>query len=232
MASTGSYDPREYIVLRDPDLIYLNNAKVACSSIKISLGLKSGAYQSVPEERKLDTGMLDIKTTLSEDERSFFKFTFVRNPFQRIASCYCDKIANPDKNTPGNFLYENYFFFFKPFLLLRPDMTFAQFVRRVAKIPDAMADRHFKSQYSIIYDRGDCLVDYVGRMENLSSDFDFLKQKFDLPELPQYNRSRHRIDYMKLYNRDLVEIVARRYRKDIEFFGYQDIYRKMLDACP
>jgi hypothetical protein len=69
-------------------------------------------------------------------------------------------------------------------------------------------------------------------MENLSSDFDFLKQKFDLPELPQYNRSRHRIDYMKLYNRDLVEIVARRYRKDIEFFGYQDIYRKMLDACP
>ena len=71
------------------------------------------------------------------------------------------------------------------------------------------------------------MVDFVGHFEQLYKDWDFLREKFGLPELPHQNRSAH-VDYREAYTPELAKIASRRYKKDIELFGYSAEIEKLI----
>lgn len=148
-----------------------------------------------------------------------YKFSFVRNPWERIVSEY---------------RYRNYFQHrsFRDFLqnrLPRPGWTDKY--------------RHVMPQYDMLHDaRGNLLVDFVGRFETLQQDFDQVCARLGVNDsrLPHRNSSDKKSRNLKravrnwlyfngenskenfadFYDAETTAIVGQLYRRDIETFGY------------
>jgi hypothetical protein len=93
----------------------------------------------------------------------------------------------------------------------------------MAAIPDAEADAHFCSQHRFLTDDADQLaVDFVGRYERLAEDLRIVEQTIGLPALalPRLQAAREPVPYTRFYTADTWQIVADRYARDIELFGY------------
>lgn len=142
-------------------------------------------------------------------------FGFARNPLDRLHSCYAQKIVlyGRLRNMPIEFWRYGGAF--------RPDMTFEEFVRAVAAIPDCIADIHFRSQHRFLYFRGEPTVDFIGRFETLARDWEQVRQRFGLPGLAHLNRSPRR-SCAEAYTPELARIAAQRYATDIRLFGYEE----------
>tara|TARA_R110000824_G_scaffold336553_2_gene523050 strand:+ start:2326 stop:2958 length:633 start_codon:yes stop_codon:yes gene_type:complete len=65
-------------------------------------------------------------------------------------------------------------------------------------------------------------MDYIIKFENLQNDFDNVCNKLGLPfqNLPHINKT-DREPYGELYTTETREIVARKFKKDIDFFQYE-----------
>ena len=226
----------KYIVSDDRKFIYFVIQKVACSSIKTALlplfDVSTNGYKTTRSDgttglkihKLFDASGYQIRRTeliagLQSQYENYFKFAFVRNPWDRLVSCYSQKL-NP--NGPGLKLpVEND-------VELYPGMSFAEFVEAVHTIPDAEANPHFQSQYNVICGPGEdrrILADFVGRFENLTADFDVVAKQIggsQTLELPHVLRSRSRQDrpYTQFYDSRLRDLVHERYQDDIEIFGY------------
>jgi chondroitin 4-sulfotransferase 11 len=155
-------------------------------------------------------------------DNDYYRFGFVRNPLDRLLSCYAQKIVYYEKQLGMKPLLWRYG---KTF---HKDMSFAEFVEAVAKIPDRVSDIHFRSQHTFLYHRKKLMVDFVGHFEQLEQDWGLLREKFGLPALPHQNRSQH-VDYREAYTPELARLAARRYRKDIELFGYSEEIAELLE---
>jgi uncharacterized protein YpuA (DUF1002 family) len=78
-------------------------------------------------------------------------------------------------------------------------------------------------------DQGNVAVDYIGRFENLPSDFnkvlDKVNQTHTLPSRSLWTQRRLNASdgakhYSHYYDDETLEIVRKLYEKDIEYFGY------------
>jgi hypothetical protein len=127
--------------------------------------------------------------------RDYFKFAFVRNPWDRLVSCWHSKVVE-----------ENYFKFSEEKLL--KTQNFADFVDYVAALDASRLDNHLRPQSALI-DLNN--IDYLGRFENLG---------LNLQTIPQENASQNRRDYREYYDEELKQKVARIYQKDLRIFGY------------
>lgn len=141
-------------------------------------------------------------------------FGFVRNPLDRLYSCYAQKIVLYARLRRMPIIFWRYGSTF------RPDMTFEEFVHAVAGIPDRIADEHFRSQHRLLYFRGEPAVDFIGRFETLARDWEVLRSRFGLPALEHYNASPHK-SYRDAYTPELARQAAARYKADIRLFGYE-----------
>ncbi|MEA5065260.1 MAG: sulfotransferase family 2 domain-containing protein, partial [Eubacteriales bacterium] len=154
----------------------------------------------------------------------YFTFTFVRDPFRRLVSCYLNKYQT-DKHLLGmarHGLYEKDGYFDHYLLgFLARDRGFTRFARRVCLIPDALSDRHFVSQQFMLRDGDRQLAQFVGKMEDLPEAYEPIRKRYDLPPLARHNKTDSEDGWMDMYDLDTARRVARRYRHDIEAFGYQ-----------
>ena len=136
----------------------------------------------------------------------YFKFAFVRNPWDRLVSCWLDKVVN-------NNLYR-----FNEDERTRM-MRLEKFVDYVAGLDLGECDRHLRLQCTLI-DLNN--IDYVGRMEVFDEDFRNVCHKLGVSVgwVEAKNMSAGRKPYQVYYNEALRDKVLEMYGKDIRMFGY------------
>ena len=228
------YVPTEYYIFDDLELIYISIPKVACTSIKIALMANELRDAEDPREyMNVHSATAQYRHhRIARRQRDYYKFAFVRNPFDRLVSCYKDKVCKElQHNGRYHFAtgYNNaliYRLFGKRF---QPNMSFREFVELVAKIPDYLSDSHFRSQYSMLYQHGQLIPDHIGKFESLAEGWQQIAQRYQLPQLSERNRSTAN-DWRNYYtDLDIVEAVAGRYRQDIDAFDYIQEYMNLAD---
>ena len=152
--------------------------------------------------------------TLPEGYQTRFKFTFVRNPWARILSTYNDKVFKQWSDTYPEEDHRWRIKKYKPFA----GEDFKYFINNF----DVNIDRHTMTQESLFPVN---IIDYIGKFENLQQDFDTVCNKIGLdPQpLPHKNSSKpsNYKHYTEYYDDETRQIVARKYAKDIECFGYK-----------
>lgn len=220
----GHFAGRPFVVDSEKRVIYLKNAKVACSSIKAAMYPGNTKDDDSVHGIVRSSGM--YKEKLTPEESEYFKFTYVRNPFERLVSCYESKYHADKKYSTHKILYFDFYLFG----YLRKDRGFDNFVRRVVRIPNRFMDAHFRCQYDLIYDsKGRKLVDHIGQYENMAEDFKQIQEKYGLKELPRYNSSGgEKRDWRSYYTLETAELVYEKYKKDFECFGYEDSYKDLM----
>ena len=69
---------------------------------------------------------------------------------------------------------------------------------------------------------GKILVDFIGKFENLESDYDYICEKLNIKDhkLPHKNKSKRK-NYREYYNDSTKQIIADWYKKDIDYFNYK-----------
>lgn len=133
---------------------------------------------------------------------NYFLFTVVRNPWSRAVSAFLN--VKRDLKTQKSIWISN------------PDFDFSYFL-----------DNHsdcllLRPQTDWILDeKGELLVDMVCRFENLDHDFSLVCNKIWLTwvSLPHLLNS-GTVEYAKFYTDELIDKVAKMYKKEIELFWY------------
>jgi hypothetical protein len=142
---------------------------------------------------------LEIRDSLDRDVfDSFFKFTFVRNPWDWQVSLYHFILDRP--HNPGHEATKA-MGSFRSFVLSREGSTFTQ----TGCLTDA---------------DGNLLVDFVGKFEHLDLDFGLVCEKVGISaRLPHINKMQ-RSGYRDYYDNETRDLTAKLYAEDIERFGY------------
>ena len=140
---------------------------------------------------------------------SYFKFGFVRNPFDRyVSTCFFLNRRNPGFN--GHELE-----------FLRIAINKPRFRQRILALP----------QYRLLTDENNTLMmDYTGRYETLQESYDEICRRVGIApaRLQRRNESRRR-NYACYYDAPLRQAVAEWYCKDFEMFDY-DMERIAADS--
>lgn len=135
--------------------------------------------------------------------KEYFKFAFVRNPWERVVSCYLNKVAaraHPRfKECYGK--------------------SFDYFVEFIQKQDLETADVHIRLQSRLIPLEH---IDFVGRMESFLDDLGYILNLIGLPhvEIPHQNATPHE-HYSRYYTEKTKKTIGRLYKEDIKNFGYE-----------
>jgi hypothetical protein len=128
-----------------------------------------------------------------EQFRDLYKFTCVRNPWDRMVSYYFTPTQSPETWSPKKF---------------------RGIISKAVSVPDYL-------RLDIGEEEPFANVDYIMRFESLVDDFRAVCMAIGIspPTLPQYNRS-SREHYSKYYDDELREFVRTRFAAEIERFNY------------
>jgi hypothetical protein len=226
-AAVGLSPFRGKILLRPYRAIYISVPKVACTSFKTAfaglLGLRLDRVNGDPHRLRYPSPIpgAGLQRVLYP---GFYRFAFVRNPWDRLVSCYRDKIKNEVEGYTHFTIRPGVANCLARWSVFQPDMSFEDFVRAVASIPDSEADEHFRSQHTFLKGANGALAtDFVGRYERLAEDFALVQKQTGLPhiELPRLQAARTVARYAGYYNPATRDLVAERFREDIARFGYE-----------
>lgn len=133
---------------------------------------------------------------------SYFKFSFVRNPWDIMVSTYhwwLDTSWDDAKGTGQK---------------IKAMKNFEEYILspycRKGDCLDFISDKY-----------GNIIVDFVGKQEDLERDFAYVCGKIGLPnlDLPRKNTSEHEL-YMQYYSKETRQLVRQQFTRDIQTFNY------------
>ena len=152
---------------------------------------------------------------------SYFKFAFVRNPWERLVSAYFyrQKMVKKWKQTPPkNDFYRDVNESFSH--ELGTTKNFKDWLQKYLINGKREIAMH---QYKYIVDENQkLLIDFVGKLENINKDFNKIINKIglDVKPLDNQNRSCH-TDYTSYYDEYTQKLVEDYYSVDINLFEYE-----------
>lgn len=201
----------EHVFLKRLGLSWENRAPLLLRyNDRPELGPQSLAHLTAPQ-------YVDCKYVTEEQWETYFKFSFVRNPYSRAVSIW--KYAQ-----------------------FAEEITFADFVR--TELGGAYWEREYwfvRPQTDFTHVNGEAAVDFIGRFENLKADWATVCLRLGIEDqsLPHANVSKPAVrsalgklrrslrpkierfaDWREHYDEDSKRIVAERYADDLRTFGY------------
>lgn len=139
---------------------------------------------------------------------NFYKFTFVRNPWDWHVSIY--NFVLQRSYHPSHDLFK----------------AFGSFENYLAWVIDDQGAEQQKE--FVTNDSGELIVDFIGHYETLNEDFEMVCSRLGIKSsLPHENRSTHK-DFRQYYTPQTKALVAEAYKEDIDFFGYDFDEQKSL----
>ena len=197
--------------------IFLRMRKVASTSMKTILlpmclprpagkiaHLKSRAWLEWDYHRYVFRAHDDIRAAQrrmpAESFNRYFKFAFVRNPWDRLVSEYNFLLERPTHGRHKK---------------VKKLSDFKRFIHMQVKRNDAY-------QINMLCDRqGKLLMDFVGKLENLEEDWQTVCKKIGIPyqQLQRKNATQHR-HYQDYYDDETRQLVGRHWSREIELFEY------------
>lgn len=218
-------DKTRFFTIEKYNCVYAEIPKVACTSLKI--WISELLEFNFDKEKWGYVHELDFPMTVGyETEKinpGYFKFGFVRNPWDRLVSCWLSKIKTEDIDNGIDWKKGVEFNLWRFGEMFRAEMPFGDFVNSVLKIQEAQADPHFRSQYTFIYDKENKpVLNFTGRFENFNSDFLYVCNKIGASDtVPPHYHKQERTHYRDYYDERLKKLVGNRYHYDIELFNYE-----------
>ncbi len=195
--SIPSYYKYNLTICDAPKFIWFRNAKVGTRSTLDAFNI-AGVELIAEEARKCYYSPQKYK--------DYFKFAFVRNPWDRLVSGWSDKVVNMNALN------------FDP-QALSEMQQFENFVAYCTGLDLVTCNIHFRHQCRLI-DLNE--VNYIGRLEHFNEDLTKIFRILQLPEIqiPVMNKSIRDPSYHSYYTDDTRRMVSEMYRKDIQLFGY------------
>lgn len=193
---------------------YIQTNRTNC---KTFIALPKEEWNDCLNNYKIPLGEYDYKRMLfakkylytEEEFDSLVKFVIIRNPYDRLVSCW--KYLYGNRKDPK--------FFKKRF-------SFTYFLEDLPKLWETKYNRHNATHtapfWEDITDFDDnILVDKVIKLEEINDNIDFFRQFRDEPLIFKHsNKNRFSNDYRKYYNKKSKTLVEKYFKNDIEKFDY------------
>ncbi len=143
----------------------------------------------------------DHRITITDIDE-IFKFTIIRNPWDRVVSAFH---ALQQARRPR----------------IDKGINFRHFIKTTFKDKGISCDPHFEFQHPKFYFNGNIFVDYVARMENIKEDWRKIASIINCPDTLPHKYKSNRGPYRSYYDDECKEIVQNIYQKDIDLFEYK-----------
>ena len=144
--------------------------------------------------------------------KDYFKFTFVRNPWDRMVSMLkYHQIYKVYANTNKKIVLSRYF---NQFEKIEYDTRFFN----LSQFNDFTKEENTVYQNIIGQE-----MDFIGKFENLQEDFNNLCDILNIKntKLMHIEKSKNRMKYQEYYSENERDIIAEKYQKDIKKFNYK-----------
>ena len=149
------------------------------------------------------------------DLTGYFKFCFIRNPWDRAVSSFKFCLLHPKRSPEKIELFEktNNFQIFLESIKRNWD-------RIMNNRPSHYLCSHFHPQS--YYIKSNFLkMNFIGKFENYNKDIKTLGEKFNIKkEIAHLNKTDHE-PYRNLYNKNTIKIIEDLYKEDIENYNYK-----------
>jgi len=206
--------------------VFVEVPKAGCTVVKRILQHSERDGATSPEPRSVhDRSTSPLGAPLRDGfdldeifgEGPYFRFSFVRNPYSRALSCYLEKIA-------GHMWLRDLRL---PELGFQPDedVTFVEFLRKVADQAPAEMDIHWAPQHHLL-SLDKVSYGFLGRFEQLHSDLRSviahlgITAPAGLLARPTLHRTGASEKSAQFYDPESVDLVREIYREDFNRLGY------------
>jgi len=145
----------------------------------------------------------------------YFKFSIVRNPWDRLVSIYHYYKEGGNQRSEDKAIQKKW------------SGTFKEFVYNLDYwATHSQVDCQLANQADYLYDDDKLIVDFIGRFEKLNLYYNQLCKRLNIQRpLLKLNASTHK-PYEKYYSKNTMEIVGKWFEKDIVFFDYRFTTKK------
>ena len=177
--------------------------KFKCIFIEVPKTGSTSIRHIIGQPEKPHLNICQIADQVSADVfDSYFKFGFVRNPWDRAVS-----------------LYER-----KEGLQAKQVMDFEEFINWM-KFSSCTCIHPVPHRYQLdwfVSPHGDIVVDYIGKFENIDEDWEKISKQLGInASLPKLNVNPDKKHYTEYYTDKTKEIIKKRFAEDIEYFEYE-----------
>ena len=194
------------MICRKDKFIFIHVPKTAGTSIENALICQDCSLVANQVERGIPLNHLTIREAIQyghitlKELKSYFVFSFVRNPWDRVVS-------------------DIFYFQFVPEF---QNKTFPSKVKTYCNISNtSVYGNHLNPQVDFFEGYWQ-YVDFIGTFERLHQDFSHVTKILGKPsiKLAHLNSSNHP-HYSKLLTPELIELIRNKYRQDIKKFDYK-----------
>lgn len=158
------------------------------------------------------TPLVDYAHVFSADEfKDYFKFTFVRNPWDRLLSAYMFLRSGGLNGEDTQWAARH----------LAPYADFNDFVMGWVNENNIWTKLHFYPQSYFLTLDGRLAVDFIGRFEHIDDDFAYIAARLGINSRLEHLNSSGERNYRDYYSQESADVVARVYREDIALLAYR-----------
>lgn len=185
--------------------IFVEVPKTGSTSIRRTIGFSKKPHMNIKEIQK---ELTEINKVFSGNGPvieflDYFKFGFVRNPWDRVVSLY--------NRQEGTMMSEN--------------MSFSNFVDWITHSSDtSIYPSKHKNQLDWFLDEDNQVaVDFIGRFERINEDWEIISKKINMNSKLEHHKIniKNQKHYTEYYSPKTMNIIGEKFKVDIEYFDYK-----------